>query len=746
MCRTTVCIVLVVSLCQLAACGSSGDSSSTTQPPSPKVDPTKPAAINIVSGDGQTARIKSTVTQSAAVRVTNGSGTPLPNVLVSFTVISGGGSLAASSALTGGDGSATVPAWTLGSAAGTNAVSATVAGLAPVDISATARLPYWTVMIYMAADNTLAGEGVVNLAQMSSAGVNPEVQVVVQAEFSPTYLAQYGCSPACYGRTNYNTFRYVMDGSQSAGVLRGPTTDLGNLNMADPGTLRSFVQWGAQTAPSQRTLLVLWNHGGAQMGLIEDETSAPNGVPMTLPQLASALVGLPPVDILDFQMCLMGGYEPLSAMRALTTTIIASEETETVGGWDFAGLLRTFYTNPTAATTTLTMSLADVADAAYATLPYTSTVAAYNMSGFANVDAAVTQLGNALSAIAPSSIGAISSAAANAQGFEYPWLRDLVDFSDSLRAHTNDAGVLAAATNVRAAVTSPTFLLANHTRSGNSYNTRAVNRARGLQFVMPANAASGLPSTGPGSFSSYQQAFPATAWGSFLQKWISLSSPVRSFTDIGPNPLTTWVVWDTVFAKRGVIEMLVLEPDGSLYGPAFGTVSPSGIFSADARATQAYYEGWMANRFVETGTFQFIAWLVSDPSNYEPLVNVAYQIGTGPVTSLFGTGTYPRLSFAHSFLTDPLATSSRLLANAYTDFQVVARWGPIGSSDVASLSRGSDGAAQTLANAPTAAQIETLRQLAPTILRRDLETPVGDPGAMRQRIEGVLRQYKLIPF
>ena len=44
--------------------------------------------------------------------------------------------------------------------------------------------------------------------------------------------------------------------------------------MTDPAQLRSFVQWAEQAAPSLHTVLVLWNHGGDQNGLIVDETSA----------------------------------------------------------------------------------------------------------------------------------------------------------------------------------------------------------------------------------------------------------------------------------------------------------------------------------------------------------------------------------------------------------------------------------------------------------------------------------------
>lgn len=710
-------------------------------------------SIVVANGSGQTARIKSVVPIPPSVVVRDQRGVVMAGVTVTFAVSGGGGSATGLSATTDANGVATVGTWTLGATAGTNTLTAQVSGV-PVStvITATARLPYWTVLVYMAGDNTLAAFGVVSLAQMAAAGVNPEVQVVVQAEFSPTYLAQYGLSPANFGRANYNTFRYVMDGTVSAGslggrpVLAGPTTDIGNVNMVDPATLHDFLSWGQQTAPAQRTMVILWNHGGAQQGLIEDDTSSPN-VYMSLPQLTSAFSGIHTADILDFQMCLMGGYEALSSIHSVATTVIASEEEEIVNGWDFTGLLSTLYANPNGPTTTLTTALADRADAAYASLPVTSTISAYNMGGFATVDAAVTQLAGALSAAAANNAPAISSAAAVAQGFSYPWLRDVVDFADSLRTHTSDSAVVSAAGAVRSAVTSSGFLLANHTRSGTSntsYQPHSVSRARGLQIVMPANMADGLASSGPGSLASYEQNFPTTSWGTFLQKWVPLSNALRSTVDVGTNTTTVWVVWDTVFAKRGVMQMLLLEPDGSLYGPAFGTVSPSGLFSADAQATQAYYEGWKSERFVESGNFLFIAWLVSDSTNYRPLVNVAYQVGAGAVTNLYTVGTYPQLSLAQSFTADPSSTLNKALTNVYSDFKVVAQWVPVSGSQSASLAglsglsvKSSTGAAMTTA------QAATLRKLAPALLRAKHEVPAGDPAAIRQRLEAAVRAQRI---
>src|SRR6476469_7551081 len=94
------------------ACGG-GDSVSA--PGTPKVDPTKPTAIALIAGGGQTVRIKSSVPNAPIFKVTNGNGAGIPNVTVNFTVVAGGGALSSAVATTANDGTVSSPAWTVGS-------------------------------------------------------------------------------------------------------------------------------------------------------------------------------------------------------------------------------------------------------------------------------------------------------------------------------------------------------------------------------------------------------------------------------------------------------------------------------------------------------------------------------------------------------------------------------------------------------------------------------------------------------
>jgi hypothetical protein len=96
------------------------------------MEPITPAAAEAYADEFQWAAAGSAVAAPPAVRVLDAGGQPLPGVVVMFTVASGGGAVAGTSAVTGADGTAAAGAWTLGPLPGQNTLAATVAGLAPV--------------------------------------------------------------------------------------------------------------------------------------------------------------------------------------------------------------------------------------------------------------------------------------------------------------------------------------------------------------------------------------------------------------------------------------------------------------------------------------------------------------------------------------------------------------------------------------------------------------------------------------
>ncbi|MCU0648453.1 MAG: Ig-like domain-containing protein [Gemmatimonadaceae bacterium] len=119
-------------LASLAACGGGGsDGNGTTQPTA------NPAVLNILSGQSQTGRVGSALTQPLVVEVLDDNRRPLRNVNVDFRASAGSGSTSPARGVTGSDGRATTT-WTLGTVAGQQSISASVLGVTAMTFQATA--------------------------------------------------------------------------------------------------------------------------------------------------------------------------------------------------------------------------------------------------------------------------------------------------------------------------------------------------------------------------------------------------------------------------------------------------------------------------------------------------------------------------------------------------------------------------------------------------------------------------------
>ncbi|HEX8429757.1 MAG TPA: Ig-like domain-containing protein [Longimicrobium sp.] len=100
------------------------------------------AAIAKTAGDNQTAQVNSAVTTAPVVTVTDAAGNGVPGVVVTFTVASGGGRVANTTATTGTTGTASSGTWTLGPTVGANTLTASAAGVTgTVTFTATATPP-----------------------------------------------------------------------------------------------------------------------------------------------------------------------------------------------------------------------------------------------------------------------------------------------------------------------------------------------------------------------------------------------------------------------------------------------------------------------------------------------------------------------------------------------------------------------------------------------------------------------------
>jgi Big-like domain-containing protein len=105
-----------------------------------------PTTITVAAAsEGQTGVVGTALAQPITVQVTDVAGNPVPGVVVTWTVLAGGGSVSAANSTTDAAGNASVT-WTVGSTAGTNTLEASIATGATADITATAVAAVGTTM------------------------------------------------------------------------------------------------------------------------------------------------------------------------------------------------------------------------------------------------------------------------------------------------------------------------------------------------------------------------------------------------------------------------------------------------------------------------------------------------------------------------------------------------------------------------------------------------------------------------
>ena len=115
----------------------------------------------------------------------------------------------------------------------------------------------------------------------------------------------------------------------------------GLMNMGDPATLSTLLNYSCENYPAQEYALVLWNHGGGPMGgVCWDELSKSDN--LTMEELQTALDESPfadnPLEWIGFDACLMSSVETAHLMAPYARYMIASQETEPGTGWSYSFL------------------------------------------------------------------------------------------------------------------------------------------------------------------------------------------------------------------------------------------------------------------------------------------------------------------------------------------------------------------------------------------------------------------------
>jgi hypothetical protein len=325
--------------------------------------------------------------------------------------------------------------------------------------------------------------------------------------------------------------------------------------------------------------------------------------------------------------------------------------------------------------------IVDRFNAAYQGNKASTTLSAYDLAGFAGFETALNSLATDLQAgLAGGLGGTISTSAAASQKYTISELTDIVDFLDNLNA--NVAGQAALQTKIadlKTAATAAAFRINNKARTGSGETQGGgvadVSGSTGLNIVLPSGTGEDvLPQSGSGSMAAYQALLPGKAWTNFLTAYTG-GQTQTPMVDQGNNRFEAYLVWDDGAIAQGAdVDFWVLEPNGNIYLPAFGSVTPNGTMSNDSYGDQTNFEGYLTNRFVEVGDYLIFANLWRDPNNFQPAYDLAYRYDqTANFDLLFtgGGGQAPVLSLQNSWLNDPTPTLQEIANGDYSDLQFV---------------------------------------------------------------------------
>ncbi len=195
----------------------------------------------------------------------------------------------------------------------------------------------WSVFVYLCGSDleSRGGAATANLVEAMKVDYPDGVTVLVQTGGSKKWNIR--------GVDAGKLQRFVVQKGRLKLVDEQPRASMG-----DAKTLTAFLQYGIANYPADHYMTVFWNHGsGSVGGVCFDELYNSDCLSLTEMSKALKASGVQ-YDVLGFDTCLMASLELANAIAPYGKYMVASEEYEPGGGWDYEGFLKYIATNPNA--------------------------------------------------------------------------------------------------------------------------------------------------------------------------------------------------------------------------------------------------------------------------------------------------------------------------------------------------------------------------------------------------------------
>lgn len=195
--------------------------------------------------------------------------------------------------------------------------------------SARADEKEWTVLVFCAGDNNLDRYFPAEHRELSLLNSLNRMNLLMQWD--------RGEKPICE-TPSWNGCRLIsLSKGEDGRVEEKVISELGQVDMASPLTLRDFLVRGMKRYPSRHTMVVLKDHGHSWEGVLDDDSHKSR---MSIQGLqdafteAAAEVGRKP-DVIAFDACGMADAELLLALKDSAAYMAASEKVMYVPGFPY---------------------------------------------------------------------------------------------------------------------------------------------------------------------------------------------------------------------------------------------------------------------------------------------------------------------------------------------------------------------------------------------------------------------------
>lgn len=186
----------------------------------------------------------------------------------------------------------------------------------------------YLILVYMNGSNLESDRG------QATKAINEMLKVSGDEKFPGTFIVETGGTKTWHLNELANTKnrRFVIEDGKIQQMTELPDNSMGNSD-----NFKEFLSYGI-SKPAKHYILIFWNHGeGSLKGFGFDELNKNDT--LTLKEMDNAFKGTgikQKFDLIGFDTCLMSTIETAQMLSPYGNYMLASQETEKQGGWNYS--------------------------------------------------------------------------------------------------------------------------------------------------------------------------------------------------------------------------------------------------------------------------------------------------------------------------------------------------------------------------------------------------------------------------